>query len=107
MGSHAQSLKRFAGPARGERDQLRFETINPATGRTVREFETIGSPEASEVAKRAKEAFIRWSRLEVGERAAYMRRLAEALRKNSADYAHLMTLEMGKPITQSKAEVVK
>ena len=59
------------------------------------------------MAKRAKEAFVRWSRLEVGERAAYMRRLAEALRKGSADYAHLMTLEMGKPITQSKAEVEK
>ena len=86
---------------------MRFQTINPATGHTVREFETIGSQEASEMAKRAKEAFVRWSRLEVGERAAYMRRLAEALRKGSADYAHLMTLEMGKPITQSKAEVEK
>ena len=36
-----------------------------------------------------------------------MKNAAKVLRKNSEEYSVLMTMEMGKPIVQSRAEVEK
>jgi succinate-semialdehyde dehydrogenase/glutarate-semialdehyde dehydrogenase len=85
----------------------RFQTVNPASGEVIGEYETITSQQALEVARRAREAFNSWRRLDIGERADYLRRLAGVLRKNLREYAELITLEMGKPIRQARAEVEK
>lgn len=42
-----------------------------------------------------------WPRLEIGERIAVMRRFGVAFEKQSARLAHVITTEMGGPITQS------
>jgi succinate-semialdehyde dehydrogenase/glutarate-semialdehyde dehydrogenase len=48
-----------------------------------------------------------WRRTSFEERAAPMRRAAEILRKNAEEYARLMALEMGKPVTGGRAEAEK
>src|SRR5207244_12304055 len=52
-------------------------------------------------------AFRAWCRLDPKERAGYLLRFAEVLRKHKDAYAETMTLEMGKVIREAIAEVEK
>ncbi|HEY7506627.1 MAG TPA: NAD-dependent succinate-semialdehyde dehydrogenase, partial [Nitrososphaera sp.] len=63
--------------------------------------------EVSRRVKDARDAFPKWKKLDLSERAEYMRRLGRVMRKNREDYARLVTEEMGKPIRQSLAEIEK
>jgi len=51
--------------------------------------------------------FLEWKTLLVQQRASYLTKLARVLRNNKDPYAQLMTKEMGKPITEARAEIEK
>jgi acyl-CoA reductase-like NAD-dependent aldehyde dehydrogenase len=85
----------------------KIETINPATGKILASYENSSPEEVSRKVKAAREAFAKWKKLDVTERAEYMRRLGRVMRKNREEYARLVTEEMGKPIRQSLAEIEK
>lgn len=53
------------------------------------------------------QAWRSWSRTPVGERGRLMHRVASYLRENKPRIARLITLEMGKPIVESEAEIEK
>lgn len=82
-------------------------TTNPATGETVRTFETLTWAEIDERLDKASAAFqsARLSTLE--SRAVCLRRAADILTREKQHLATLMTLEMGKPVTAAVAEVEK
>ena len=84
-----------------------IETINPATGKILATYENSKPEEVSRKVKAAREAFVKWKKLDLAERAEYMRRLGRVMRKNREEYARLVTEEMGKPIRQSLAEIEK
>jgi len=52
-------------------------------------------------------AFEEWKETSFDHRSRLMMKAADVLRKNKEEYSKLMTLEMGKPISQSRAEVEK
>src|ERR671933_85531 len=85
----------------------KIETINPATGKILATYESSNTEEVSRKVKAAREAFAKWKKMEIAERAEYMRRLGRVMRKNREEYARLVTEEMGKPIRQSLAEIEK
>jgi acyl-CoA reductase-like NAD-dependent aldehyde dehydrogenase len=85
-----------------------IQTVNPATGEKLSTYELFSQEKALVLAKRARSTFeTKWSRVSVAERADYLRKLASSLRSKKSEYARLMTLEMGKPISQAEAEVEK
>lgn len=86
---------------------MRFKSINPATGKELREYETISENEALQFAERSYMAFNSWKLLSIKERSDYILRLAAILKKNSAKYSRTITEEMGKPIRESRAEIEK
>lgn len=71
------------------------------------EFDGMDFGAAQECAKQCKIAQKDWARKSAEERAPLLKKLAEVLRGGIEEYAKIMTLEMGKPIAQSKAEVEK
>lgn len=84
-----------------------FNVINPTTGKVL-STHAIASPRAvRERVNRALAAFRPWSRKDPEDRAVYLEHLAEILRKHREPYAETMTLEMGKIIRESLAEVEK
>jgi len=84
-----------------------LESINPATEEILARF-TAATPDEVEAAIAAADAAQRaWRRTSFDERAAAMRRLATHLRAQRAEYARLITLEMGKPIGEAVAEIEK
>src|SRR5919197_514828 len=84
-----------------------IETLNPATGKVLATYENSNPEQVSRKVKAAREAFAKWKRLEIAERAEYMRRLGRVMRKNREEYARVVTEEMGKPVKQSLAEIEK
>jgi acyl-CoA reductase-like NAD-dependent aldehyde dehydrogenase len=83
----------------------KYATVNPATGDVVRAFDTMSDADAKRALNRAHEAYIEWREVGIKERAAVLARVADLFRQHATDLAQLMTLEMGKPITQAKGEV--
>ena len=82
-------------------------TINPATGETLQEYTELSPQAADERIVQAHEAFLGWRRTSFSERSALLNTVAYFLRERSLDYAHCMAQEMGKPLTEGKAEAEK
>ena len=69
------------------------------------EFHTKDQVEAS--VKKAVSAQRDWARQSVESRCSLLPRVAAVLRKNKAQYARIITLEMGKPIAEAEGEIEK
>jgi aldehyde dehydrogenase len=85
----------------------KIETINPTTGRVISSYESMSIDKIGLVTKNAQNAFEKWRKTEILERCDYIRDLAKILSRNKDRYARIVTEEMGKPITQSIAEIDK
>lgn len=84
-----------------------FISTNPAKG-----YEEVGritmstESEVRVAVQKAHKAFHAWRNLSVAERGAYFEKLAALLEKNSEKIALMQTREMGKPIRDSRREVL-
>src|SRR4051794_2000851 len=81
--------------------------INPADGRELARYDELDTDGIEERLARADKAFGAWRARPVAERAALLANLAAVLRERSGDLARQASLEMGKPIRESEAEVEK
>ena len=84
-----------------------IRTVNPATGEPGRTYQETSLEEARVAAKAARAAFLVWRRTSFGERSAVIHKAAEILHARKDDLARLMTAEMGKTVTDGRAEVEK
>ncbi len=82
-------------------------SINPATGEVIKEYQEHSASDVDTRLQQAENAFRNWSSKSFAERAKLMARAAANLREKKAEYAELITREMGKPIAQSGAEIEK
>jgi succinate-semialdehyde dehydrogenase/glutarate-semialdehyde dehydrogenase len=80
-------------------------TVNPFSNEVVREFPAMSEEAVDHAIRTAHDAFGSWRARPVAERAAVVGRAAELLRERSEEIAHLVTLEMGKLIRHSRAEL--
>ncbi len=83
------------------------KVVNPTTGKVFETFPITTKAQVEAKVEKARESFKSWSRLDVDERAVYLQRFAEILRKHKEEYGRTMTMEMGKIIRESIAEVEK
>ena len=82
-------------------------SINPATGRRLTTYREHNRAEAERIVARAHAAQRDWRALSSAARAKHLRALARLLLARRDALAALATAEMGKPITQARAEVEK
>ncbi len=82
-------------------------TINPATGETLKTFDSLTEQEIDEKLKRAFETFRSYRRTTFEEREWMMLRAGEILDIESREFGRLMTTEMGKPIKAAIQEAEK
>jgi succinate-semialdehyde dehydrogenase/glutarate-semialdehyde dehydrogenase len=86
---------------------MAIATINPATGEVLKTFEPLTPDQIEKKIQLAATAFRAHRRTSFADRAARMIRVAEILEKEKDECAHLMTLEMGKPLKAAVAEALK
>ncbi len=78
---------------------------NPATGEIIGAVPKLGAPETRDAIEAANKAFPAWSKKTGKERAAVLRKWFDLMMENQEDLALLMTLEQGKPLSESRGEV--
>jgi len=83
----------------------KYATVNPTTGEVVRRFDSMSDAEVDHALTRALQAYLDWREIDLKVRASVLARVADLFRHHATDLAELMTLEMGKPVTQAKGEV--
>ena len=86
---------------------MAIATINPATGETVREFAPLDDGALDKKLALAAEAFRGWRATSYAERADLLRRAADILDDEAGALARIATLEVGKTLASSVAEVGK
>jgi succinate-semialdehyde dehydrogenase/glutarate-semialdehyde dehydrogenase len=84
-----------------------IESINPTTEEVMERFDEASPGEIEAALSAAETGFRDWRRTGFSQRADLMRAAAAYLRRDKEALARLITLEMGKPIGQSAAEVEK
>ncbi len=84
-----------------------FVSLNPATEEVLATFDEHSPQQVEAALERAWQAYRDWRRTPLEQRAQAMRAAAGHLRREKDRYARLITLEMGKPIVEAKAEVLK
>jgi succinate-semialdehyde dehydrogenase/glutarate-semialdehyde dehydrogenase len=82
-------------------------SVNPATEEVLARFDPFTSEEVDRALDQAQDAFTAWRERSIADRAVPMRRLAALLRERADRYGRLITIEMGKPIAEAKAELEK
>jgi len=86
---------------------MAIATTNPATGEVLKTFEPLTAAQIEGKIARAAAAFRAHRRTSFADRAAKMMRAADILEKEKDECAHLMTLEMGKPLKAAVGEALK
>jgi len=86
---------------------MRIATINPFDNRVVKKFNELRDRELDECIKNAIHEFEAWKKASVSSRSRYLKSVADLLKADMDGYASLITLEMGKPVRETKAEIEK
>lgn len=82
-------------------------TVNPATGETLKTFEAIGGDGIEDRIALARAAFVGQRTTGFADRARLLLRAATLLDEDADRIARTVTTEMGKPLTQARAEAAK
>jgi succinate-semialdehyde dehydrogenase/glutarate-semialdehyde dehydrogenase len=86
---------------------MAIESVNPATGETLKTFEPLTAQQIDQKLQLAASAFRGYRRTTFSDRERMMLSAAETLKARKDQYARVMTLEMGKPIKAAVQEVEK
>ena len=86
---------------------MAFKSVNPADGSTVAEIPAFTAGELESALHQAARAAPHWRQLPLAERCRLMQQAAVVLGDNTEDFARMMTLEMGKPVREARAEIEK
>ncbi len=84
-----------------------MKSINPATNKIIKEYREHSTEEVIEIINLSNKEWLQWKTTPVSLRRELMLKAADLLRTRKTELAQLMTLEMGKIIRESEAEVEK
>jgi succinate-semialdehyde dehydrogenase/glutarate-semialdehyde dehydrogenase len=104
LGSEKRNLF-IGGTWREAESGARIEVIDPADGSVLTDVADASTDEAIEALDAAVAAQADWARTPPRERGEILRRAFDLITERADDVAHLMSLEMGKPVAEAKGEV--
>ncbi len=84
---------------------LKLDVRNPATGARIAAVPDCGADEARAAVAAAAAAFPDWKARTAKERSAILKRWFALMIENQEDLAKLISMEQGKPITESRGEI--
>lgn len=86
---------------------MQFTSINPYNNTVLGTYTGLSTDQTAEKLEKAQAAFKKWKGVPMEDRAVLMKKAGQVLRDNVEEYARMITLEMGKPIKESRAEINK
>jgi succinate-semialdehyde dehydrogenase/glutarate-semialdehyde dehydrogenase len=82
-------------------------TINPATGETIKTFESESTSSIEAKLALSQQAFEEYRKTPMSQRTQWLNKAAQILERDKLHFAKMMTTEMGKTIKSAIAEVEK
>ncbi len=86
---------------------MKIQTINPATEELIAVYDCLNEHSINEKIGASHVAFLSWKETAFSLRTIFMMKMASLLEQEKKDLAHLMSIEMGKPIMAAMAEITK
>jgi len=86
---------------------MALKSINPATEDVLETYQPHTDKDVEQALARAEARFDQYRTTSFDQRAVWLKKAAEILRARKDEWAKLLTLEMGKPITAARGEVEK
>ena len=83
-----------------------FEVTNPADGTVVGSVADLEIPQVRDAIDAAESAWPAWRSRTAKDRATLLMRWYDLMLENQDDLAMIMTLEQGKPLTESRGEIL-
>ena len=84
---------------------MSIQSTNPATNKVVKTFEEMTETVVDKSIEKAVETFDSWKKTAYASRAALLHKVAGLLRTKKKALAQLITLEMGKLVSQAEGEI--
>ena len=84
-----------------------FYSVNPHNEEVVGEYPTMGHDRLTTVVNEVYDSWNLYKSTSFDQRKVWLKNVASVLRERKKEFAHLMTLEMGKPLLQGIAEAEK
>jgi len=84
---------------------MTYQSFNPATGKLLKKFEELTDKQLETKFAAAATCFETWRHKTYAERAVIVAKAAAIMAAKADEFAHTMTLEMGKRINEARGEV--
>ena len=84
---------------------MSIQTVNPSTNNLVKSFQEMSIREVDAAISKSTSAFQNWRKTTYKERADLLHKVASLMREQKKSLAKLITLEMGKIISQAEGEI--
>ena len=84
-----------------------IQSVNPFNNKLIQNFNETSQEEIEQKLQHASKAYEIWKEVPFGEKSKLMDTVAELLKNKKDELAQLVTLEMGKPIREARAEIEK
>ena len=86
---------------------MSLTSVNPATGEIIKEYKEWTNGEVSGVVQKVHDVWDDWRATSFSQRGRLMSALAARLKSAKEDLARMITMEMGKSISEARAEIDK
>jgi acyl-CoA reductase-like NAD-dependent aldehyde dehydrogenase len=84
---------------------MSIQTTNPATNKVVKSFDEMTDQQVQQAMALSDNTFNEWKNTSFEQRATLLHKVAKLMRDRKSELSKLITLEMGKIISQSEGEI--
>ena len=84
-----------------------IKSINPSNGELIKEYESYSDDKVLSIINEVSSEFSTWRKISFNQRSQMLCDIANALNDNIEEHARMISLEIGKPITESRMEIEK
>ncbi|EMI17409.1 succinic-semialdehyde dehydrogenase [Rhodopirellula maiorica SM1] len=84
---------------------MTITSVNPATSETLKTFKPLTKDQTIDAIEKADTAYRSWRKTSFDQRKTMMLKFADHLRQHADEYSRLITLDMGKRISESQGEI--
>ncbi len=84
---------------------MTYESVNPASGKTLKTFDDMTDLQLEKAVTAAEGTYQLWRHKTYAERALIVNKASTLLHDRAEEFAHTMTIEMGKRIGEARGEV--
>ena len=84
-----------------------LKSINPATNKLIKEYSVYSNDKVQKIISDLSNEFLDWRLQTFKTRKNLLLEISNKLKSNIDEHSRMISIEMGKPITESKAEILK